>query len=232
MEQQKYMNTYDASNRLVSVATFLYNNSTLAASGLDTFWYTGASTFHTAWTDYQYDNINHYWAPQFQMLKTLHAAGLGIGLPDTILTNGYDSVLSAWVPQEMQIASYDTANNPVTLLEYDYNFTAFPTLPNYTTHYYYESYTPVNVAIQPESPALRAYPNPVVQDMVIEGLTGINAGTLVLYNMAGQMVMRMHVGVTNGRASADLSGMQAGTYGAVVFDASGRFAGSIHIVHL
>ena len=222
-EQVKYVNTYDASNRLTSVATFEFDNTSLAASGRDTFNYTGSSTFHTSWREYQYDEINHYWAPQFRMTKTLN----GMGLPDTILTNGYDSVLNEWLPQMMQIARYDTANNPDTLYEYDYNFTSFPALPNYTTVYYYNLYS--NTTGVPDIPVteLRLYPNPAVEMVVIDGLT--NPAIVELMDEQGRMIMRQTVSV---QGKINVGMLRLGNYVVIVRDMQGRVIGTSRFTKL
>ena len=223
VEQVKYMNTYDASNRLTSVATFEFDNTSLAASGLDTFSYTGTSAFHTSWREYQYDNINHYWAPQFRMDKTLNS----LALPDTILTNGFDSVLDAWVPQMMQIARYDTAKNPDTLYEFDYNFTSYPALPNYTTVYYYQLYSNTTQVPNVANATLRIWPNPATDAIMIDGTGGNVLATIV--DETGRMMLRQQ---SNSGVKIDVSQLSSGTYYVVVTEAAGRILSRSKFVKL
>ncbi len=207
-EQLKYVNTYDASHRLTSVATWEFDNTSLAASGRDTFAYSGSTAFHTSWRSYQYDNINHYWAPQFRMTKTLSA-----GLPDTILTNGFDSAMNAWVPLMMQIARYDTAGNPDTLYEYDYNFTSFPVQPDYTTVYYYKLYQDVTKAqdVMP-APLPGVYPNPATNEVAITGIVFTGKIVVSIVDESGRLVLRQYCAVTNGQVRIELGTLVTGSY--------------------
>ena len=125
-EKEQYINTYDASNRLLTVLTKLYTGAVLDSYVQDTFAYTGTHVFHTSWKEYQYDPINTYWAPMFFMSKTINAAGF----PDTVNIDGFDSIMNAWVPQTMDVINYNSFNLPDSLHEYDYDFTSFPSTPS------------------------------------------------------------------------------------------------------
>ncbi len=58
VQQSKYVNTYDTSNRLASVYTSLHNGTSLLPYVKDTFDYMGTLTFHTAWRQHQMDGIH------------------------------------------------------------------------------------------------------------------------------------------------------------------------------
>ena len=192
IEQQKYVNTYDASNRLLTVLTSLYNGTSLAASMKDTFAYSGTLTYCNSWKQYQFDPINNYWAPIISVQKHITAS-----LPDTVNTYSFDSLLNSWVPQERDIVHYDTAHNPDTMRMYLYDWTSYPATPNYTKVYYYNSYidtvhdtSTLNVAVM-ERKAL-VYPNPATNTLTIsQPDIPANSGISITFiNAAGQMVSR------------------------------------------
>jgi len=190
VEQLQYINTYDASHRLLTVASNYYYGSGFGPYVRDTFAYTGTNAWHSSWKEYQYDPINLVWAPQFNMSKVANISGL----PDTVTIQGFDSILNAWVPQSFDVISYNTSHNPDTLKEYDYNFTAFPSTASYTTLYYYQTaYNTVEtnpVAGNPDVSML--YPNPVAGQLTITGLNAALGARLSvsMLNETGQVVSR------------------------------------------
>ncbi|CAN5322912.1 hypothetical protein BH10BAC1_BH10BAC1_17190 [soil metagenome] len=166
VEQLKYVNTYDASNRLKTVNSSYYDGTALTPSVIDSFAYSGSYAFHLSWKEYQYDAINSYWAPMTYMTKTLN----GFGLPDVINIKTFDSLANAWVPSVKQMAYYNTSNNPIKLDEYIYNFTSFPSTPDFTTNYYYESYTnTTEIHSSNISFEFNVYPNPTSHSFIITG---------------------------------------------------------------
>jgi len=219
LEQAQYSNTWDGSHRLLTVTTSLYNNVALLPSDIDTFAYTGASTFHTAWREYQYDNINHYWAPMFNMTKTLNS----LNLPDTIKTMGYDSVLMAWVPQMMQTCSYDSWNNPDTLNEYDYNFTSFPASPDFTTVYYYQPIDsiPTETRAVAMKSCIQVYPVPAHNQINISGLVVGQRYEISVIDDAGRLLLRSYVPSAATSNALSLEAFATGTYTLVVGQADG-----------
>ena len=191
-EKEQYINTYDASNRLLTVLTNLYDGTALNGYVKDTFDYTGTHAYHTSWKEYQYDPINTYWAPMFYMSKTIN----GAGFPDTVNIDGFDSIMNAWVPQTMDIMHYNSYNLPDTLHEYDYNFTSFPSTPSYNTVYYYETYLNTLGAgsVAQVSTAISIYPNPATNTITIaqQGMQQSMAGISII-NVSGQVVMSQSV---------------------------------------
>ncbi len=188
--QQKYVNTYDGSNRLLTVLDSTFNGTSLMQNEKDTMAYTGTLPFHTSWKQYQWDAINGYWAPMFYMSKHLN----GLNLPDTVYIQGFDSLLNSWVPQTMDVVHYNASNNPDSLKDFEYRFTYFPALPRYTTTYYYQNYTNTLEAGNQLSAVntVKVYPNPAQNMMTVSGLQ-LAANTPVDYtliNMNGQMVSR------------------------------------------
>lgn len=189
VEQLKYTNTYDASHRLLTVKADYFDGATLAPYVKDTFAYTGTMSYHTAWRQHQWDAINTYWAPVFNMTKKITA-----GLPDTIYTQGFDSLLNSWVPQTKQVVSYNSFKDPDTMWEFQFNFVTFPTTPDFTTVYYYQNYYN-NVAVQDVRSTvgtMLVYPNPV-SDICHISTTDIAANAAIFItvtNMSGQVVSR------------------------------------------
>ena len=221
IEQVKYVNTYDASNRLLTVLDSTYDGTSLDQYVKDTFAYTGANAFHTSWKEYQYDPINHYWAPMFYMSKVLNSSSL----PDTVLIKGFDSLLNAWVPQTMDVISYNSFHNPDTLQDYEYNFTAFPAFPSATTVYYYETYVD-NTAVQNVAATAdnaKIFPNPTSNFITISQLgVAVNSPVSITFvNENGQMVSRQFVRWQN-EARISLTDLTPGVYWVVVQDEHGN----------
>ncbi|MFI5196875.1 MAG: T9SS type A sorting domain-containing protein, partial [Chitinophagales bacterium] len=225
-EQIQYINTYDVSGRLLTVLENYYDSMSLSLSAYvkDTFAYSGTHTYHNSWREYQYDPINHYWAPMFNMTKVTNA----LGLPDTVNIKGFDSLANSWVPQTMDIIKYDTAKNPDTLRDYEYNFTAFPSTPNYTTVYYYQTYydtahtTAINNIIAANDRAV-LFPNPANNTITISQLAASKNSTLsiALMNVNGQMVRResMH---WQSEVQISVNDLQPGIYWIVIQDENGK----------
>ena len=187
-EVEQYINTYDASNRLLTVLNKTFNGTALDSNVEDTFAYTGTNTYHNYWHEYQYDPINHYWAPWYNMQKSIG----GIGLPDTVNVYSFDSLSNSWVPFTMDLVSYNSSNLPDTLFEYDYNFISFPTTPNYTTVYYYQTYTNTVLTnnVVKLNEAISIYPNPAVDQVTISQTGILQKGmlTVTLVNISGQVI--------------------------------------------
>ncbi len=222
-EQLQYINTYDGSNRLLTVLTNIYDGTTLAQSAKDTFAYTGVSighNFNTSWRDYQYDNINHYWAPIFNMTKVLN----GAGLPDTVNIKGFDSLLNSWVPQTMEKFVYDSYFNPDTMYEYDYNFTYFPSTPNYTTVYYYNLFTSTlaisNTNTNNKFNTITIYPNPAKNSITINTQNSINSAFITLINSQGQLVRREKLDNTS---NVNIQDLVPGIYSLLLQDMNGNY---------
>lgn len=210
IEQLKYVNTYDASNRLKTVHTSYYDGTSLNPYVIDTFAYSGSYPFHLSWKEYQYDAINSYWAPMTYMTKTLN----GAGFPDVININTFDSLANAWVPSVKQMAYYNVNNNPTKLDEYIYNFTAFPSTPDFTTNYYYESFTNTT-GINSDAPenSLSLYPNPTMENISITGFKeNATQCNLVLYDATGKRQEKIAIKPINGKVDISLSHLSAGIY--------------------
>jgi hypothetical protein len=221
IEQQKYVNTYDASGRLLTVLDSTYDGTALDQYVKDTFAYSGVYAYHNSWKEYQYDPINHYWAPMFYMTKVIN----GSGLPDTVLIKSFDSLLNAWVPQTMDVISYNSFHNPDTLQDYEYNFTAYPPTPSFTTVYYYETYINTlgvnNVALTPDN--TKIFPNPTTNTITISqvDVPKNSVVTVSLLNVNGQMVSRQYMQWQD-EAQISVSDLTPGVYWVVIQDESGN----------
>ncbi len=190
VEKYKYVNTYDGSYRLLTVLTSVYNGTSLSDYVKDTFDYTGSYTFHTGWRETQWDVINGYWAPMFNMTKHLNLSGQ----PDTVNIMGFDSLLNTWVPQTMDIVSYNSMSNPDTLKDYEYNFTSFPATPSFTTIYYYDIFRMslgVTTNCTSAADVWRVYPNPAHNQINVDNDVAMRNNTLTisLTNVLGQKVL-------------------------------------------
>lgn len=228
VEYQKYVNTYDASNRLLTVLTSLYNGTTLAASMKDTFAYTGTVPFCTSWKQHQFDPINNYWAPMISVQKHLNTSSL----PDTINTYGFDSLLNSWVPQQRDIMHYNSNHDPDTMRSYLYSWTAFPTTPDYTTVYYYGTYIDAS-SVQQTNAIGKAivYPNPVHDELIIS-LPGVVTNTNVaisIVSTSGQIISRQSM-VWQGNAHIATTHLVPGLYNVIIQSANGSVMDSRLIV--
>ena len=198
VQQSKYVNTYDAGNRLKSVYTSIHDGTSLSPYVKDTFDYTGSLPFHTAWRQHQFDEIHTTWWPQYRMTK--HLAG---SLPDTVYHDGWDSILNKWVPISKDAVTYNSDNNPDTMWNFLYNWTAYSASPDYTTVYHYETFsdtTPVSapvVAIA-GSGILQLFPNPATQTVAVAAnwVAG-HSYVATLWNMNGQMLVRQAADATH-----------------------------------
>jgi hypothetical protein len=221
VEQAKYVNTYDVSNRLLTVQTSYFDSTSLVPSVKDTFAYTGASTFHTSWKQYQYDKINAMWAPIIHMYKNLNVAGY----PTTVFVDEYDTFAGVWYPSTKDFITYDGFNNPVNKFDYIYNFTAFPGTPNYTTTYYYASYTNTTSVndIADATNNVNVYPNPTNDRVTVSELETKNSKAIVsLFDVQGRIISRENLSVQNGVIQFSLASFEAGIYLMLVQDDSGN----------
>jgi len=221
IEIEQYVNTYDASNRLLTVLNNTFNGTALDSNVEDTFAYTGTNTYHNYWHEYQYDPINNYWAPWYNMQKIIG----GIGLPDTVNVYSFDSVANAWEPFTMDLVSYNSSGLPDTLFEYDYNFVSFPATPNYTTVYYYQTYTNTEATnnVVKLNDAISIYPNPVLDIVTISQSGILQKGmlTVTLTNISGQVVSKQEI-PSQEQMQISIGHLVPGTYLVMIQDASGN----------
>lgn len=211
IEQLRYVNTYDASNRLKTVETSYFDGTILKPYVNDTFAYAGSSTFHTSWVQHQYDAINLEWNPIIKMDKHLNT----LGYPDTVRTYDYNTFTDLWIPSSRYLLSYNSNNNPTKLFEYQYNFTSFPSTPNFTTTYYYESF--VNTTglsnSKKENDFIIAYPNPCNDELSIIGIDNKHQNVFVLiYDAQGKLVSKQFLPVNNNKCEVILSEIKPGNY--------------------
>jgi hypothetical protein len=210
IEQLKYVNTYDASGRLKTMQSSYYDGTMLKPYVKDTFGYTGTLPFHLSWKEYQYDAINAYWAPMTFMHKTLG----GGGFPDVVYIDTFDSLANAWTPYYKWMISYNGFNDPAQLKEFIYNFTAFPSTPDFTTNYYYETFTnTTGIAQNATEPSLLLYPNPAKDLITVAGLDK-NAGMIsaAFYDAAGRLISREQAGAADGKLQLSVSHLHPGAY--------------------
>ena len=220
--QLKYTNTYDASNRLTTVLTAITNGTVMIDYVKDTFTYSGTLTFHNSWKQIQMDPINGTWWPQYYMQKTLSAAK-----PDTIYHKGWDSIANAWVPIAKDIVSYNSYSNPDTILNYEYNWTAYSTTPDYTTVYYYDTFTynppATSISAAATSPEIRVFPNPAGNNITIEMPSTFADKYINVYfvNVAGQIITKQSVSATSA-VSVNTSHLTTGTYWVLIEGDNGQ----------
>ncbi|MCD6013705.1 MAG: Secretion system C-terminal sorting domain [Flavipsychrobacter sp.] len=221
VRQLKYVNTYDASKRLLTVNDSFYNGtSALEAYMKDTFTYTGTFTFHTTWKQHQFDPIDGTWNPQFNMSKHLNS----INLPDTVTIRGWDSILSSWVPSTMYVVSYNSNNDPDVLKDYQYNFTSFPATPDFTTKYYYQTFID-NTGVEelPAADNAKVFPNPATNTINITGLN-VAQNSVVTYslvNVSGQ-VMYNECSPWHGETQINVERFTPGIYWLVIHNDAGQ----------
>jgi len=213
IQQLKYENTYDASNRLTSVQTSIYNGTVLSAYVRDTFGYSGTLGFHTSWRQHQYDPIHGTWWPQYNMSK--HLTG---SKPDTVFHKGWDSIANAWSPTSMQIIDYNTHDDPDTIQEYSYNWTSYSLTPDYTTVYYYETFMdttppPVNIytPIANNSTNIKLYPNPTTNEVHIELADVCENMSIAVYDIMGKILIK-HNAHKTATQTIDASMLPTGVY--------------------
>lgn len=224
IKRLQYDNTYDASNRLITVKTSFYDDSLFRPFVKDTFEYTGASTFHTSWRQHQFDAINLRWEPMSRMTKQLNANGL----PDTMYVEGFNRIASLWTPGAMWICRYDTAKNPIKLLDFEYNFVSFPATPDFSTYYFYESYENevINTAINPianTENSITLFPNPATTNISIEGLTTQQKTVKVsITDMLGRLYRQQDIVVNGTKATFSMAEFMPGTYTISLEDNAGN----------
>jgi hypothetical protein len=202
VQQSKYVNTYDASNRLITVLTSIYDGTTLGEYVKDTFGYSGTLTYHNSWKQHQFDGIHGTWWPQYYMSKHITA-----GKPDTIYHKGWDSIAHSWVPISKDIMSYNADSNPDTMLNFEWNWTSYSITPDYTTVYYYDTFTipsPPALTHIPAKASMKVFPNPATDNIyiAIEGVTSPSSLIISIYNLNGQIMSRQSVA---GTAHYDIS---------------------------
>jgi hypothetical protein len=224
VKRLQYANSYDASNRLINVMTSFNDDSLFRPFVKDTFEYTGASTFHTSWRQHQYDAINLRWEPMSRMTKQLNVNGL----PDTIYVEGFNRIASLWTPGAMWICRYDTAKNPIKLLDFEYNFVSFPARPNFSTYYFYESYenevnhTAIRPIVQAEN-SITLFPNPATTNISIEGLaTQQKTVKVSIADMQGRLYRQQDIVVNGNTATFSMADFMPGTYTIVLVDNAGK----------
>lgn len=185
IQQFQYLNTYDASNRLTAVVTSFYDGAALNQYVKDTFNYTGTSTFHTDWKEYQWDPINVYWAPIIYMDKHLNA----LGYPDTIFTNVFDSLANMWVTYYRDDITYNTMGNPQTINNFIFNFVSFPATPDFSTTYYYETFTNTTEAqdLVATHENFNLFPNPNNGNMELKYVLNVDA-LMYIYDYTGKKI--------------------------------------------
>ena len=231
VEQAKYVNTYDGSNRLLTVHTDIFDSITLVPSVIDTFAYTGASVFHTSWKQYQYDKINVKWAPIIHMYKHLNVGGL----PDTVNIDGYDTFANVWTPSARDYITYDGFNNPVKLYDYEYNFTSFPATPNFTTTYYYESFTNTTSVndITNANSNVNVFPNPASDKITISDIGLKNAKAIIsLFDIQGRLISSENILLQNGIAQFSVASINPGIYLMTIQDDAGTILHKQKIVKI
>lgn len=224
IKRLQYDNTYDASNRLITVKTSFYDDSLFRPFVKDTFEYTGASTFHTSWRQHQFDAINLRWEPMSRMTKQLNANGL----PDTMYVEGFNRIANLWTPGAMWICRYDTAKNPIKLLDFEYNFVSFPATPDFSTYYFYESYENevINTAIRPVANtenSITLFPNPATTNISIEGLTTQQKTVkVIITDMLGRLYRQQDIVVNGSKATFSMAEFMPGTYTISLEDNAGN----------
>ena len=149
------------------------------------------------------------------MTKTLNTAGY----PDTVYTQSFDSIANAWIPQTLQTVSYDTFNNPITLYEYDYNFTSFPSLPNFTTVYYYQILSTLSLIYDPLTYTRAClFPVPATNQVSVSGFEVGTDKTLKIsiININGQILRQETLPRQNGTIQFSVNDLLPGTYWVVL----------------
>ena len=220
IQQSKYVNTYDASNRLTTVLTSFFNGTTLGAYVKDTFGYSGTLTYHNSWKQHQYDAIHTTWWPQYFMSKHIAA-----GKPDTVYHNGWDSIANMWSPISKDIVGYNSYNNPDTMYKYEWNWTSYSSTPDYTTVYYYDTFTytaPTTQVATIEQSSMRVFPNPATGNITISLSEAANKGVLYLsvMNMNGQIISRQSVH-SQPEITVPVSDLTPGMYWVLIEDKNG-----------
>jgi hypothetical protein len=218
-EQMQYINSYDATNRLLTVLTSYSSGSSMLQYVKDTFAYSAAGiNFHTSWKEYLFDSINHYWTPSNYMTKHLNT----LNLPDTVYIQKWDSLANNWLPQTKDVVTYNTLNMPVQLLDYEYGTASYPATPTYTTNYYYEQYTATQVdnhAVQNSS--VKVYPNPTNNNITLSGLPQNTGVYITLINAQGQTVRTITTPNINDKINIPLADLKTGIYWLTVQNKTG-----------
>jgi len=226
IEQLQYINTYDTGHKLLTVLTSEFDGTALTQYVKDTFAYTAGIGYHTSWKEYVYDGINHYWAPIGYMTKHIDTS---MGYPDSVSIQAWDSTANNWVAQTIDVISYDTANQPVKISDYEFNGSSFSSIPAVVTNYYYEVYhdtlpNPTNVAtVAQQQDAIIVYPNPASNTLIIEqGIVQHTAAYIQLFNTTGQCILRNTYPQGNASTEVPIGSLASGMYWLAVYDGGGN----------
>jgi len=121
--------------------------------------------------------------------------------------------------------TYNSSHDPVTLKEYDYNFSYFPKKPSYITNYYYNSYidkTEVKQIVSANDNT-KVFPNPATNSITITQLN-VPENTpifMLIINIKGQMVNRTRVNWHN-ETEISMSDLTPGIYCLVIENEAGN----------
>ncbi|HXS38184.1 MAG TPA: T9SS type A sorting domain-containing protein [Flavipsychrobacter sp.] len=215
IEQLKYVNTYDTANRLQTVLTSFNDGVALVQYLKDSFTYSPGISYNTSWKEYQYDGINHYWLGYTYTSKHINASGL----PDTVYIHQWDTT-KTWSPQAKDVVTYDSLNNPVRILEYDFDTTKYSDTATITTNYYYEQLNIENAGVSSLAATdfIKIYPNPANDVLVISQADNPNNGILSasMINVNGQILKNFYLPNQSRIFQFSISDLTPGTYWMII----------------
>ncbi len=164
------------------------------------------------------------------MQKTLLA-----GKPDTVYHRGWDSIANAWVPISKDIVSYNSYSNPDTILNYEYNWTSYSTTPDYTTVYYYDTFTynPPSTSLSSASaqPEIHIYPNPASTNITLDLPTALVDQRINVYfvNVSGQIITKQSV-LAASSMTLNTSHLTNGSYWMFIENDNGQLLHRHHLI--
>ena len=220
---------YNSDSSLHTDSVSQYNAGLWSPYTRDSFGYTaGISYFTFNQTDLYVSNA--VWA-SCSYTKNISL----IGLPDTLYYRyfgGNFGPLSTQMAGKKTIFTYDSANNPLLSLSFNYTLTdtlagngTYSTSPERIFHYYYESYNATEVMqISNMNEPILFYPNPATSELNIscpESVIGTST-VIIITNQAGQTVSEFRMPRMNKTETISLSGLNPGMYIVSVRDNSGN----------
>ncbi len=213
--------TWDSISQLLSGAW--------APQGSDSFGYT---------TGLDYCTFEKYLncvggSPASFIVRTKHINS--INLPDTLFQMEYYYADSTYLSGAKYSYTYDSYDEPVLALQYNFNIDTtltsgtYSTSPDYINHYYYETYEKSNHAnsvknISPVAEEIKIYPNPATSMVSISrpnAAPGVYT-IIKIVNAAGQTVQSESMPWLNETETISVAGLTPGMYWIMVQDKAGN----------
>ncbi|RYD55202.1 MAG: T9SS type A sorting domain-containing protein [Sphingobacteriales bacterium] len=172
----------------------------------DSFGYTAGVDFFTFMEIKEWDTVDAAWKNISQTFRALNAKQL---IEEETFKN-WDTTDGVWEAQAKMTWTYNANQNPIKM---DMRLPAFPLPgPISSTHLYYETYFNTNVADVKKNVQMTVFPNPATDKVNISFDKASGYATVILTNVAGQLISKGQRNADSGTMEVSLQGLQPGTY--------------------